>query len=70
MRVESCGTVFGLKLTARGTWVEKILHDFSNNGEDGTAPEASLVLGLAGNLYGTTTKGGTSNDGTVFDIKP
>ncbi len=35
---------------------------------DGQNPSSSLVQGANGNLYGTTTNGGTANDGTVFEI--
>jgi uncharacterized repeat protein (TIGR03803 family) len=47
---------------------EKVLHSFENNGKDGSGPEASLVLDSAGNLYRTTADGGTSNDGTLFEL--
>ncbi len=35
---------------------------------DGDNPEAALVQGKDGNLYGTTTSGGTYTNGTVFGI--
>jgi uncharacterized repeat protein (TIGR03803 family) len=35
---------------------------------DGSAPLAPLVRDAAGNLYGTTSQGGTSNQGTVFRL--
>ena len=35
---------------------------------DGQNPSSTLVQGANGNLYGTTTNGGTANDGTVFEI--
>jgi len=46
---------------------------FSFNGTNGAIPEASLVQGADGNLYGTTIGGGTNGvpygrDGTVFRI--
>jgi uncharacterized repeat protein (TIGR03803 family) len=65
------GTVFELALS--GT--ETILHSFDFNGSDGYYPNASLVLGGKGNLYGTTTYGGPygcaeDGCGTVFELTP
>ena len=34
----------------------------------GARPEAALVVGSDGALYGTTSAGGTSNGGTIFKI--
>jgi uncharacterized repeat protein (TIGR03803 family) len=65
-----CGTVFDLQPGANGTWTEKILHSFSDQGTDGTIPEAGLIRDAAGNLYGTTYTGGANNYGTVFKITP
>lgn len=59
------GTVF--KITPAGT--ESILYSFGT-GSDGNSPNASLVMDGSGNLYGTTSAGGTSNNGTVFKISP
>ena len=42
------------------------LYSFSYS--DGADPQAGLVQGSDGNLYGTTANGGTSGDGTVFRI--
>jgi len=39
-------------------------------GSDGATPYGGLVQGADGNLYGTTTAGGTSGDGTVYRITP
>ena len=58
-----CGTVF--KIDPFGK--EAILHYFTG-GTDGANPYAGLVRDTSGNLYGTTSSGGTSNDGTVFKI--
>jgi uncharacterized repeat protein (TIGR03803 family) len=63
-----CGTVF--KLDASG-----VLHSFSFNHSDGWGPYGGLVRDKAGNLYGTTGLGGTSDYcsngcGTVFKVDP
>jgi uncharacterized repeat protein (TIGR03803 family) len=44
-----------------------VVHDFAS-GSDGSAPKAGLVMDRLGNLYGTTTAGGTSGAGTVFKM--
>ena len=59
----NCGTVFKLDPTNH----EVVLHSFTGS-PDGSIPEASLIMDLKSNLYGTTVVGGTSNDGTVFKI--
>lgn len=63
------GTVYELSPAAGGTWNETILYYFAD--ADGSAPQASLILDSAGNLYGTAFNGGTGNvDGTVFELSP
>ena len=65
------GTVFELTPAAGGTWTEKVLHNFNLNGTDGALPLGSLILDAAGNLYGTTSNGGTyTSRGTVFELTP
>jgi uncharacterized repeat protein (TIGR03803 family) len=51
----------------------KVLHNFCSTSSggyclDGQNPEATLVQGTNGNLYGTTVNGGSNNAGTVFKI--
>ncbi|HEY7099393.1 MAG TPA: choice-of-anchor tandem repeat GloVer-containing protein [Terriglobales bacterium] len=58
-----CGTVF--KLDSRG--VLTVLYRFQPN-HDAKYPYAGLIRDGAGNLYGTTPKGGTFNDGAVFKV--
>jgi uncharacterized repeat protein (TIGR03803 family) len=59
------GTVF--KITPSGT--ETILYNFTS-GNDGGAPEAPLIIGSNGSLFGTTSAGGTGGNGTVFELTP
>jgi uncharacterized repeat protein (TIGR03803 family) len=56
-----CGTVF--KLDGEGR--ETVLYTFTG-GADGAYPQAGLIRGKRGNLYGTASQGGSSNVGTVF----
>jgi uncharacterized repeat protein (TIGR03803 family) len=60
------GTVF--KVTPDG--VETVLHDFGGSPADGAAPQFGVVQGADGNLYGTTSNGGTNGYGTVFKLTP
>jgi uncharacterized repeat protein (TIGR03803 family) len=64
------GTVFKLAPKSGGGWQETILYSFRNNRVDGVYPTGSLVLDSAGNLYGTTSGGGTLGNGTVFELTP
>ena len=64
------GTVYMLSVpsVAGGTWKENVLHSFGA-GTDGTVPVAGITLDTSGNLYGTTSAGGTYGYGTVFQLK-
>jgi uncharacterized repeat protein (TIGR03803 family) len=65
---DGAGTVF--KITKSGKkYVEKILLAFDTT--DGAAPGAvTPVFDKGGNLYGTTTGGGSPGNGTVFKLAP
>jgi len=64
------GVVFSLTPpgSAGAPWTETVLYNFT--GPHGNRPEASVVVGPGGILYGTTEWGGSSGDGTVFALKP
>jgi uncharacterized repeat protein (TIGR03803 family) len=49
---------------------ETVLHSFA--GRDGANPGAGLFRDAEGNIYGTTSAGGTSYNGygTIFKIAP
>jgi len=58
------GVVF--RVGANGT--EKVLHSFAG-GTDGAAPNGGVILDANGTLFGTTTAGGASGAGTVFELR-
>lgn len=65
-----CGVVYRLTPQSGGTWKETILHHFES-AEDGSEPQAGLLLDNSGHLYGTTPYGGGRYGyGTVFQITP
>jgi uncharacterized repeat protein (TIGR03803 family) len=56
------------KVTPSGS--ETILHSFSGFPSDGAYPQAGLIADASGNFYSTTSSGGASNGGTVFEVTP
>ncbi len=62
------GTAFKLDSSGQLT----VLHSFSDGSvaNDGSVPYAGLMRDSSGNLYGTTTGGGSSGVGTVFKLVP
>ena len=72
---DGSGAVFELMPIAGGGWIENNLHNFIQNGTDGTQPVGGLIFDAAGNLYGTTYTGGPSvggnlGYGTVYELTP
>jgi uncharacterized repeat protein (TIGR03803 family) len=62
------GTIFSI--TPNGKLTTLYVFCKQTNCVDGAAPASGLVQGTDGNFYGTTTIGGTNNDGTIFKITP
>jgi len=60
------GAVYKLTPSNAG-WTETAIYSFS--GLDGSAPYGGPVFDAAGNLYGTTSAGGTSGLGTVYRLQ-
>ena len=70
--LHGCGTVFRLK-PGGGGWTLSTLYTF--HGNDGAGPNARVIFGPDGTLYGTTSVGGTGSCyydacGTVFNLRP
>lgn len=62
-------TILVLGVTALAGPKYKVLHALGNR-TDGGALWGSLALDSKGSLYGTTSGGGNSGDGTVFELTP
>jgi uncharacterized repeat protein (TIGR03803 family) len=65
---DGCGTVF--KLSPEGKFTTLYAFCSEANCTDGASPDGGIVTDDAGNLYGTATYGGASNQGVLFEIKP
>src|SRR5277367_38696 len=67
------GTIFKMTPNPDGTWKEHVLYAFKA-GRDGAGPQDGVTLDAAGNLYGTTSLGGSSGCqdgcGTIFKLSP
>jgi uncharacterized repeat protein (TIGR03803 family) len=61
------GTVFELSPQSGGDWTEAVIHNFGAVG-DGEGPWSNVIFDSSGNLYGTTTGGGTAGAGTIFEL--
>ena len=69
--MHNLGTVYKLTRGGHGDWVERILYSFQGGGNDGSNPFGGIVFDAAGNIYGTTTAGGSvwgGGYGTVFEL--
>ena len=70
------GTVFSLQPPATACkavlcpWVETILYSFTGGADGGDPLYGDLCFDQAGNIYGTTAGGGSSNLGVVFKLAP
>ncbi len=63
-----CGEVFELSPSG-GVWTKTTLYAFTGD-PDGHAPISAVTFDAAGNLWGTTYNGGTSNTGALFELSP
>jgi uncharacterized repeat protein (TIGR03803 family) len=62
------GTAF--KITPTGTLTTLYAFCSAANCADGNTPYSGLLQGADGNFYGTTTLGGATNHGTIFQLTP
>jgi len=65
---EDNGVVYEL-MPSGGGWTESVVYSFTG-ANDGSTPNGGVIFDKAGNLYGTTTNGGTYGNGTVYQLTP
>ena len=64
-----CGTAFELAPDKRGaSWTENQLHNFADYQKDGAGPNGGLAFDAKGGLYGTTSGGGGTENGVIFEL--
>ncbi len=75
--VNGCGIVFRLQppatfcATPLCPWNETVLHSFTGMSNDGGNPaNGDLIFDSAGNIYGTTIMGGSTDWGTAYELTP
>jgi uncharacterized repeat protein (TIGR03803 family) len=78
LKMDAAGNIFGvgystafeLSPNGNGGWNPTVIHTFTGSPKDGSDPNGTPVLDQAGNLYGTTSEGGTDDEGTVYKLSP
>ena len=63
----SAAAIF-LSGTVSAAQQEAVLHNFQNNGKDAAYPRAGMISDKVGNLYGTTSAGGTYDGGAAYEL--
>jgi uncharacterized repeat protein (TIGR03803 family) len=63
------GTVFELTPNGGG-YTESVIYSFAGGTADGAKPYAALISDSRGDLFGTTSSGGTGGNGVVFELIP
>jgi len=65
---QNAGTLYELKPVG-GSYRESLLWSFDTVSGDGYYPRAGVIL-VKGNVFGTTSAGGSHGAGTVFEVVP
>jgi uncharacterized repeat protein (TIGR03803 family) len=66
-KLSTGGTVFSF---STGSGNDSIVYSFGSFSGDGAQPGGGVIQGSDGNLYGTTSNGGSYQSGTVFMVTP
>lgn len=63
------GAAIALTPTSSGVWKETFVYSFGGT-PDGANPSGNPLVDTQGNIYGTTSAGGTNGLGTVYRLQP
>jgi len=63
------GTIFKMTHSASGTWTESVVYRFPGAPGLGNAYNGIITDG-AGHFYGTTVRGGSGDDGAIYEFTP
>jgi uncharacterized repeat protein (TIGR03803 family) len=64
----TCGVVFKMTPQSNGTWKHSVVYKL--HGTDGNFLPYGVIVDSKGNIFGTTSAGGTYNSGVAFEITP
>lgn len=64
-----CGTIFKMTRGTTGNWTERVVYSFPGKPNAGNAYNG-MVRDAAGNFFGATVHGGTSDDGAIYEFTP
>ena len=65
----SCGVIFKMAPGTSGKWIESVEFSFPGSPQLGTAYNG-IVRDSAGNFYGATVSGGSTNNGAIYQFIP
>ena len=65
--IDEQGSVFELSPSGSG-WAYTDLHDFTGGNDGAALPIGAVALDSSGNIFGTTSQGGRSFSGVIFEI--
>ena len=65
----SCGTIFKLAPAGNGNWRGSVAYQFQGIPDAGYAYNG-MTLAASGNFVGSTVRGGTDNEGAIFQVIP
>lgn len=63
------GMIFELTPTGGGSWTQTVVHKFHGS-PDGEQPLGRPLVTASGKIFGTASRGGANNQGTVFAVFP